>query len=93
MDEGSKQEILSRIAQTTGALTKLKTIIMERQEHCTQFQNQTNWCVDEAQDHMERQEHCTQFQNQTDAFLVISIFLYVCETSSYLRPTKCLSCF
>ena len=25
-DEGSKQEILSRIAQTTGALTKLKTI-------------------------------------------------------------------
>ena len=27
MDEGSKQEILSRIAQTIGALTKLKTII------------------------------------------------------------------
>ena len=26
-DEGSKQEILSRIAQTVGALTKLKTII------------------------------------------------------------------
>ena len=39
-DEGSKQEILSRTAQTIGALTKLKTIIMERQEHCTQFQNQ-----------------------------------------------------
>ena len=40
-DEGSKQEIMSRIVQTIGALTKLKTI-MERQEHCTQFQNQTD---------------------------------------------------
>ena len=31
-DKGSKQEVLSRIAQTIGALTKLK-------EHCTRFQN------------------------------------------------------
>ena len=33
-DEGSKQEILSRIAQTVGASS------MERQEHCPQLQNQ-----------------------------------------------------
>ena len=30
MDEGSKQEILSRIAQTIGALTKLKTISKDK---------------------------------------------------------------
>ena len=39
--EGSKQEILSRIAQTIDALSKLKTI-MERQELCPQLQNPTD---------------------------------------------------
>ena len=39
-DKGSKQDILSRIAQTVGALSKLKTI--ERQEHCPQLQNQND---------------------------------------------------
>ena len=32
-DEGSKQEILSRIAQTIGALTKLKTIWKDKTLH------------------------------------------------------------
>ena len=39
-DKGSKQEILSRIAQTAGALSKLKT--KESQEHCPQLQNQND---------------------------------------------------
>ena len=38
-DDGSKQEILSRIAQTVCASSKLKDY-MERQEHCPQLQNQ-----------------------------------------------------
>ena len=37
IDEGSIQEILSRIDPTAGALSKLKTIIMERQEHYLSF--------------------------------------------------------
>ena len=43
-DEGSKQEILSRIVQTVGALSKLKTI-MERQEHYPHLQNQNDWLL------------------------------------------------
>ena len=43
-DEGSKQEILSNIAQTIGGLSKLKT--MERQEDCPQLQNQSDVFLD-----------------------------------------------
>ena len=39
-DKGSKPEILSRIAQTVGALSKLKT--KESQEHCLQLQKQND---------------------------------------------------
>ena len=39
-DKGSKQEILSRIAQTYGALSKLKT--KESQEHWPQLQNKND---------------------------------------------------
>ena len=40
-DEGSKPEVLSRIAQTTAAVTKLR-VILERQEHRHQLQDQTD---------------------------------------------------
>ena len=40
-DEGSKPEVLSRIAQTTAAVTKLK-VIWKRQEHRHQLQGQTD---------------------------------------------------
>ena len=40
-DEGSKQEILSRIAQNNWCIDKAQDH-MERQEHCTKFQNQTD---------------------------------------------------
>ena len=39
-DEGSKPEVLSRIAQTTVAVTKL--CHLERQEHRHRFQDQTD---------------------------------------------------
>ena len=54
-DEGSKQEILSRIAQTIGALSKLKTIWKDKET---------------ALSSKIRMMHS----------LVISIFLYTCET-------------
>ena len=54
-DEGSKQEILSRIAQTIGALTKLKTLWKDKNI---------------ALSSKIRLMH----------FLVISIFLYACDT-------------
>ena len=55
-DEGSKQEILSRIAQTIGALTKLKTIL---------------W----------KDKNITLSSKiRLMRSLVISIFLYACET-------------
>ena len=38
-DEGSKPEILSRIAQTTAALTKLKPVWNDRSIFFFQFQN------------------------------------------------------
>ena len=44
-DEGLKLEILSRIAQTIGALSKLKTIILIR-EHRPQLQNQNDAFLD-----------------------------------------------
>ena len=40
-DEGSKPEILSRIAQTTAVLTKVETSL-EQQEHFSQFQDMTD---------------------------------------------------
>ena len=40
-DEGSKPEILARIAQTTAALTRLKHV-MERQKHYGQFENKAD---------------------------------------------------
>ena len=55
MDEGSKQEILSTIAQTIGALTKLKTLWKDKNI---------------ALSSKIRLMHS----------LVISIFLYACET-------------
>ena len=57
-DEGSKQEILSRIAQTIGALTKLKTIWKDKNI---------------ALSSKIRLMHS----------LVISIFLYACETLTF----------
>ena len=58
MDEGSKQEILSRISQTFGALTKLKTIWKDK-----------NIALSSKIIHMHS--------------LVISIFLYACETWTF----------
>ena len=55
MDEGSKQEILSRIAQTNGALTKLKTIWTDK-------------------------NIALSYKISLMRFLVISLFLYACET-------------
>ena len=55
MDEGSKQEILSRIAQTIGALTKLKTIWKDENIPLSS-------------------------KIRLMRSLVISIFLYACET-------------
>jgi hypothetical protein len=43
-EEGSKTEILSRAAQTTAALTKLKTNL-ERQEHQSQIQTEVTPCT------------------------------------------------
>ena len=40
-DEGSKPEILSRIAQTTAALTRLKSVWNDT-EHFSQFQDATD---------------------------------------------------
>ena len=54
-DEGSKQEILSRIAQTNGALTKLKTIWKDKNIALSS-------------------------KIRLMRSLVISIFLYACET-------------
>ena len=54
-DEGSKQEILSRIAQTIGALTKLKTIWKDKNIALSS-------------------------KIRLMRSLVISIFLYACET-------------
>ena len=54
-DKGSKQEIMSRNAQTTGALTKLKTIWKHRNIALSS-------------------------KIRLMRFLVISIFLYACET-------------
>ena len=54
-DEGSKQDILSRIAQTTGALTKLKTIWKDKNIALSS-------------------------KIRLMRSLVISIFLYACET-------------
>ena len=54
-DEGSKQEIMSRIAQTIGSLTKLKTIWKDK-------------------------TIALSFKIRLMRSLVISIFLYACET-------------
>ena len=54
-DEGSKQEILSRIAQTIGALAKLKTICKDKNIALSS-------------------------KIRLMRSLVISIFLYACET-------------
>ena len=57
-DEGSKQEIMSKIAQADGALSKLNTIIWKNKDKALG-----------SKIRMIRS-------------LVISIFLYVCETST-----------
>ena len=41
-DEGPKPEILSRIAQTTAALTRLKPVSLEWQKYFSQFQDTTD---------------------------------------------------
>ncbi len=40
-DNGSRQEVLSRIAQTTAALTRLNEAHLERQDHQSTFQGKT----------------------------------------------------
>ena len=81
-DEGSKQEILSRIAQTTGALTNLKTISR------VSNQNGISLLYTMLEIHHSGRERSI-WNDKNIALsskirlmraLVISIFLYACET-------------